>query len=1438
VGSAVRRAGQLGALALAAAVFALLLVASPVFASKQVINYAGGSSGFGGKGGQFTEPRDVAVNTTGVGPADAGDFYVIEERNNRVQRLDQDGGFVSAWGSNVVTAPVGEVQKLTVSASAGTYKLSFDGTTTADIAFDAGAGAIGIALRELPTMGASGLFNVDVSGSGPFTISFFSSLEATDVPQITVDTSSLTGSATVETTTQGSGQFELCTVAANCREGTGSGAANLSDNAKNGSLTRPQSIALDGDSGNVYVADRDNRRVNEYTGDGTFIRSFGWGVDASTPGEGYEVCPAADRCTYGIAGSGVGQLGQNLYYTVGIAISPPDGNPATGTVFLADPENRRLDTFGLDGTSPSSIGSSAQFEENQPRKVAVDSRGIVYASDSKNQDEIERYDSENANGGGAGFLAPIAMPPLLEGPEGDATKGLAVDPDSDGAGPEEDVLYVLRGSWASGGVVQQFGPLNEPGLTSAPSAVDDTHGAEAGFETFGVLGLGFDETSGHIFVSAQGDVSGTGYAHRVYILGEAPAPAATLDPVTIHDAHSATFTGSVDANGALTGYRFEYVDDAEFGANGFTNATRVPISDVSVGHGEGAVPVEAKTSHHLIPGTLYHVRLVAKHTFYASQAVSSTQTFTTENAAPVIDGIDASVPGTEEATLLGAIERSSQEVSDYHFEWGIDTSYGNSTPAGSLLPGSEPAAVSEELSGLAPGQTYHYRLRATNATGTTTSPDRIFTTPAGPPQLPQRGFEIASQYPTGGVPIVEVTGRQTASEDGDSLATSAVNPLAHSTLPPLPDDPHDDSIGGALQNVLTRGVDSWQHRTEAGLGGPHWSGDLQRLLAVTRTQAPGSGFGYEDARVDPDDRNNTYDVYQWRPDGKLTWISRDPRIPAGTPQTTDGVARLANESGSFTMSADGRTVVIRSQRQLLDSDTTPRKGEPFDPFALYKWEDGQLDFIGHRPDGSVPAQGSYLGDRDGGVSARYAVSRDGSRVIFSALRRDVLPHDPTSPGVAIYVQTDGQPTVEATKEEGVAPLPDFQPYNVTYRGAAADDSRVFFTSASRLTPDSGASAADNSFHPGGTDLYAYDVAADKLRDLTPRLDGLEDPSVDPPIADRARVLGVAANSEDGKRVYFVAEGAYPTAPNPHGDLPQANAPNLYMAELDSIDEAVKLRFVATLGGEDGGNWQADWSGVNGPGNINHGKTALASADGSVLGFGSTQSLTGQPLGGTEQLFVFDAATGGLECASCPSNGTLPADTVNKYVRAGAFSVADWQGDAGVRRWVSSDGAVFFTSSTALLPADQNEVDDVYEFREGGLRLITTGQKGATDSVLSGASVDGGTVFLNTREALAPQDKEPGIPKIYAARVGGGYPFVPPPAPCDFNAGACEGAPSTVPETAGAGTAAFEGPGNVKRPSKRACPKGKRKVRAKGKTRCVNNKKRHHRNANNDRRASR
>jgi len=64
----------------------------------------------------------------------------------------------------------------------------------------------------------------------------------------------------------------------------------------------------------------------------------------------------------------------------------------------------------------------------------------------------------------------------------------------------------------------------------------------------------------------------------------------------------------------------------------------------------------------------------------------------------------------------------------YYIEWGMTTSYGN-TVSGSAGSGTGSVAVSKVVETLAPGITYHYRVRAESAGGSVQGVDRQFTTP-------------------------------------------------------------------------------------------------------------------------------------------------------------------------------------------------------------------------------------------------------------------------------------------------------------------------------------------------------------------------------------------------------------------------------------------------------------------------------------------------------------------------------------------------------------------------------------------------------------------------------------------------------------------------------------------------------------------------------------
>ena len=64
----------------------------------------------------------------------------------------------------------------------------------------------------------------------------------------------------------------------------------------------------------------------------------------------------------------------------------------------------------------------------------------------------------------------------------------------------------------------------------------------------------------------------------------------------------------------------------------------------------------------------------------------------------------------------------------YHFEWGLTTAYGVSSKVETLASGTTSVAVKATVTGLLPGTTYHYRIDASNASGTVVGADRTFKT--------------------------------------------------------------------------------------------------------------------------------------------------------------------------------------------------------------------------------------------------------------------------------------------------------------------------------------------------------------------------------------------------------------------------------------------------------------------------------------------------------------------------------------------------------------------------------------------------------------------------------------------------------------------------------------------------------------------------------------
>ncbi len=778
--------------------------------------------------------------------------------------------------------------------------------------------------------------------------------------------------ADVDSTPSGGSDYEICTVESECKPGVAAGGNGTS--AGNGALNNPEGIAVDEDTGNVYVTDQKNNRINVYSGDGAFLRSFGWDVVESGSGDtgtSHEVCIAAngDVCQAGAAGSGVGQIGgdHDGGQGRGIAVSASDGSPATGTVFLADRVNGRVNTYALQGSTPSSFGSTVEFSSSSPGWVAVDSRGIVYASDSKNGHEIERYDTQNANGGGVGFLAPISAPPLLSPPV-NGTTGLEVDPDSDGAGLEEDVLYVLR-NYSDGGMtssaVQQFGPLNDPGLMLAPTSSDDLHGSVVQFTFTG--GFGLDSSSGRPLVatpSSQAPKFGAKQAGTYMLDTAGGTPSASLDSVSNVTATSATVDGSVNPNGGPpVSYQLEYslngsdwiVDPGTKVVLGI-QTTPQPVSAVLDPPGTG-----------LLPGTEYHVRISAAKAFNPP-VVSSATTFTTLSSSPQVETTGAPVRAATTAQLTGRVNPRGSATT-YRFEYGTqgpcDANPCISTTDRSAGSGQLIRLVSEEITGLQSDTTYHYRLVADNGnpgspvagestTVTTRGSDAPLShgTYPGPPGS-DRAYEQVSARDTSGNPVHVGFA---FSDDGNRAAYSVLGGTPDSNLGgpgnmffaqrPIGDHPAGAWRASSINPPRSEFSSSfWSSRTA--------SDDLSTFAVQNNLDGPDAP------------------LFQLTAAGTSTTLHRADAASVGhdTPA----------EAQAFAMSNDGSRVVW-----YLNGSHDPAHPAP-PKIQLYDVSSGTPELISLLPDGSVPPCGVNTPVQQGPpLRATRWLSADGSLAFFES----------------------------------------------------------------------------------------------------------------------------------------------------------------------------------------------------------------------------------------------------------------------------------------------------------------------------------------------------------------------------------------------------------------------------------------------------------------------
>ncbi len=210
---------------------------------------------------------------------------------------------------------------------------------------------------------------------------------------------------------------------------------------------------------------------------------------------------------------------------------------------------------------------------------------------------------------------------------------------------------------------------------------------------------------------------GTNYGNEQTFKTLGQLPTTTTQAATNISSTSATINGIVNANLLSTSVSFEYGTSTSYG-NTIT-ATQSPVTGSSNTNVSVAVTG-------LLQGTTYHYRIIATNSL--GTTTSNDMTFKTLGSAPAVNVLAATGITLNSAQLNGNVNPNYLE-SSVTFEYGTTTSYGMTAAAiQSPIMGNSNTIVSASIMGLSEGTTYHYRITATNALGTTNSNDMTFTT--------------------------------------------------------------------------------------------------------------------------------------------------------------------------------------------------------------------------------------------------------------------------------------------------------------------------------------------------------------------------------------------------------------------------------------------------------------------------------------------------------------------------------------------------------------------------------------------------------------------------------------------------------------------------------------------------------------------------------------
>lgn len=916
-------------------------------------------------------------------------------------------------------------------------------------------------------------------------------------------------------------------------------------------------------------------------------------------------------------------------------------------------------------------------------------------------------------------------------------------------------------------------------------------------------------------VASYGDVIATSPGpDRALDTLQVTPPTATFDSTSAITTSSAHFSGHVtpEAPGAApqdAGFDTEWKFVCTPECPGLTGGT------VAADNGSHEVSVDATG---LEPGTDYQVTLEATN---KGGTATATKTFPTTTLLATVTSTPGGSDGQGGYTLQGIVNPHNSNVT-CTFEYGPNLPYVFEAPCSPDPSGfnkDKPVVVEAHVTGLTIGATYHAKLVVHNAAGSADGGDQIFIPTKAQPQncpneelrkensslaLPEcRAYEMISPPEKGGYPA-HAFGLGEGSPTAVGYATLAGN-IAGSG---------QGSIG---QNyyVSRRTEHGWE--TIPGLNGADgslFSGPQALHYPVVLPNFFAGSLLTSMWNIEPNEISFAHKRPWLRnPDGSFSAL--------GEELLTDHNAEFPAFNGRAHFSLD-------LSHLLFDGTVDAGYGWLVYGPGVYEYVGTgngaptrvDLDNLGDPiSECGAPGEG-------GRVAFNREISANGSASVFTVNGNKLCDSSKGPPADEIWARVGGIGGASydvseslCTRTAGDPGGACNAPSDPNFLSVSHDGSRVFFSTKQQLV---------NGDTDQTTDIYRCEMPSatpapgkggNPCAPLT-EVSGA---------AGGAEVEQVLAMSEDGSTAYFIASGLLADNEDALGETAKAGGHNLYVWRQDAANPAGQTVFIGAFTDPTDVNEPNDPfhpHPYEGPQTTDDGRYFVFNTNNILVPTDTDESRDiyryDAQTGELSRVSVNSFGTGG--------NGKFEPEIIAPFKLYNPASGAGGQPPAAYPHpAISNNGKVVFITAEPLAPIDGNEAPDTYLWTEGKTSLITTASVGsmeASGSIGYGsrnpnqAMIDksGEGVYFTSAQELVPADSDE-VGDLYVAQVDGGFKA---PVTSSCSGEACQPAPSPKPASPNPPTVGGNGAGNFK---PKHCAKGKALV----KNKCVKKKpkKKHH-----------